>query len=71
MNAIAFQKVIIPSPREFALTWKSFFTVTSAIATYRANENGLQRFGELSVHASNRYCQLKPNCTNYNQLIGM
>jgi hypothetical protein len=53
MNTIVIQSVRVPSPREFGLTWKSFFLVVSAIASYRAKTYGPHRFGDLSVHASN------------------
>jgi len=52
MNAIVIRNVASPSPREFGIAWETFFLVVSAIATFRANEYGPRRFGELARHAS-------------------
>lgn len=52
MNTILEREVVVPSPGEFSIVWEAFFIVVSAIATYRANEFGPRRFGELSVHAA-------------------
>jgi len=53
MNTVVNQSVTIPSPREFTVVWETFYLVIAAIATYRANENGPKRFGELAVYAAN------------------
>jgi len=52
MNAIVTQDVTIPSPEEFGIVWETFYLVIAVIATYRANENGPKRFGELAMYAS-------------------
>lgn len=46
------RELVIPSPRQFGDAFSAFFLTVSAIATYRANEGGPERFGELSVLAA-------------------